>query len=81
MLHHDEPILRDGDPVGLITSGGWGHTVDGAVGLGLVHCPDGRADAAWVRAGRWEILIAGQRFDAEPSLRPLYDPGGERLRS
>ena len=32
-------------------------------------------------AGRYEIEIAGRRHGARPSLRPLYDPEGARIRA
>ena len=37
-------------------------------------------DAAWLRAGRWEVDIAGRRYPAEVSLRPFYDPEMKRIR-
>ena len=43
--------------------------------------PEGRGDAAdFIRSGAYEIEIAGERFAARASLRPLYDPTGERMR-
>ena len=80
MLHHDEPIWRDGERMGLVTSGAWGYTVDAAVGLGWAERADGAIDASWVRAGRWEIEIAGERFPARASLRAFYDPKSERVK-
>ncbi len=35
----------------------------------------------FISSGDWEIEIAGQRHEARASLRPLYDPKGERVRS
>ncbi len=81
MLHHHEPILRNGESVGWITSGCWGHTLNAAVGLGYARRRDGGAvDAHWLKEGTWEIDIAGQRFAAEASIRPMYDPTGARTR-
>ena len=36
LLHHNEPIFRDGVRVGYIKAGGYGHTLGAAVGLGPV---------------------------------------------
>ena len=36
MLYHHEPNLRDGELVGHLTSGNYGHTLGGSVGLGYV---------------------------------------------
>ena len=52
----------------------YGWTLGGAVGLAMVTNPDGPATADWLSAGTWEIDIAGQRYAARVSLRPLYDP-------
>jgi 4-methylaminobutanoate oxidase (formaldehyde-forming) len=38
MLYHHEPILRNGATVGYLTSGNYGHTLGGSVGLGYVRC-------------------------------------------
>ena len=81
MLHHDEPIYRDGQPMGLTTSGGWGHTLGAAVALGYATSEAGTLDAAWVRAGEWEIEVSGKRHPATASLRPGYDPKSQRVRA
>ena len=80
MLHHHEPILRDGEQVGWVTSGAWGHTLDAAIGLGYARRTDGGvADVAWATAGTWEINVAGRRVPAEMSTRPMYDPTSSRI--
>jgi 4-methylaminobutanoate oxidase (formaldehyde-forming) len=83
MLLHDEPILRDGEIVGRITSGAFGHTLGASVGMGYVALPReamGRPLAEYVAGGAFEIEIAADRFAATASARPFYDPRGERLR-
>ena len=57
LLLGDEPIWRDGVLVGRITSGAYAHTLGRSVGMGYVAHPDG-VDAAFVRAGRWELELA-----------------------
>ena len=79
LLYHNEPIRRDGEIVGYLTSGNYGHTLGAAIGLGYVSHPDG-VTADFVDAGRYEIEIAGERHPATASLRPLYDPKSERMR-
>ena len=39
-----ETILRDGAPVGYLTSGGWGYTVGANIGLGYVRNAEGVTD-------------------------------------
>ena len=43
MLLGRETILRNGEPVGYLTSGGYGYTVDSPIGLGYVRNADGSA--------------------------------------
>lgn len=78
LLFHNEAILRDGRIVGPITSGNYGHHLGGAIGLGYVPCL-GESEAD-VLASSYEIEIAGERFAAEASLKPMYDPKSERTR-
>jgi 4-methylaminobutanoate oxidase (formaldehyde-forming) len=79
MLYHHEPILRDGITVGYLTSGNYGHTLGGSVGLGYVRCKDG-VDAEYIASGSWQIDVAGTPVAATASLRALYDPKAERAR-
>ena len=79
LLFGHEPVLRDGEPVGYLTSGNYGHTLDGGVGLGYANHADG-VSRAWVEGGNWEIVVEGERVPAKASLGALYDPRGERAR-
>ncbi|CAI2934145.1 GcvT family protein [Aminobacter niigataensis] len=78
LLFHNEAIVRNGKIVGTITSGNYGHHLGGAVGLGYVPCAN--ETEADVLGSRYEIEIAGERFAAEASLKPMYDPKAERVR-
>jgi len=80
MLYHEEPIWRDGVRIGRTTSGMYGHTLGGCVGLGYVEC-DEVIDRAFVSEGNWEIEIAGKRVSATASLSPMYDPRSERIKT
>jgi len=80
LLHHDEPVWRDGVLVGRITSGAYGHTLGRAIGLGYVECAEG-VDDAFIASGRWEIEIACTRVPARAQLAPPYDPKSLRVRS
>jgi 4-methylaminobutanoate oxidase (formaldehyde-forming) len=73
-----EPILRDGKPVGYTTSGTYGHTLGGAVGMGYVKNEAG-VDADFIKAGRYEININGKRYPARAYLRPPYDPDRKKI--
>ena len=79
LLWGGEALLRDGKPVGDLTSAGYGHTVGASVGLGYVTREDGQAiDAAWLEAGTFEVDLAGVRLKARVGLKAPYDPGAAR---
>lgn len=78
LLYHAEPILRAGQVVGYITSGSYGHHLGAAMGMGYV--PSEGETASQLLASSYEIEIAGERFAAEASLKPFYDPKSERVR-
>ena len=74
-----EDCYRDGEAVGYLTSGNYGHHLGRAIGLGYVTHPDG-VTADWVKAGTYEIEVACERVAARASLRPFYDPKSERVK-
>ncbi|WP_187393847.1 FAD-dependent oxidoreductase [Oceaniovalibus sp. ACAM 378] len=79
LLYHNEPVLRDGQVVGFLTSGAYGHHLGAAMGLGYLPCSG--ETAAQVLASCYEIDVAGVRVRAEASLKPMYDPTGERAKA
>jgi 4-methylaminobutanoate oxidase (formaldehyde-forming) len=79
LLYHNEPVLRDGQIVGYLSSGAYGHHLGGAIGMGYVPCAG--ETAAQLLASRYEIDVAGTRVLAEASLKPMYDPSGARAKA
>ncbi|WP_439526921.1 GcvT family protein [Roseovarius mucosus] len=79
MLYHNEPLLRDGEIVGYLSSGAYGHHLGGAMGLGYVPCAGESAEQ--VLASSYEVDVAGVRVKAEASLKPMYDPKSERVKA
>ena len=71
----DEPIWRDGEVCGWVTSGGYAHGSKVSVAMGYV--PKAVADE---RDG-WSIQILGRHFPARLQPRPLFDPDGKRLQA
>jgi 4-methylaminobutanoate oxidase (formaldehyde-forming) len=80
LLYGNEIIYRNGKIVGYLQTGAYGFTLGGAVGMGFVENEDG-ATADFINNGIYEIDIAGVRYPARASLRPMYDPKGIRVRS
>ena len=79
LIYHNEPIWRGDEIVGHITSAAYGHTLGGAVGLGYVTAEPG-APADSVLGDAYEVEVACERFSADVSLRPLYDPDNAKIR-
>ena len=77
--YHDEPIYRDDVLAGRIASVSYGHTLGRTVGLGYVGT-DVPVDADWVTSGTYTVEVAGVRYPATVSLRPMYDPANECVR-
>jgi 4-methylaminobutanoate oxidase (formaldehyde-forming) len=79
MLFHNEALVRDGQIVSIVTSANYGHALGAAVGMAYVPCAGQSAEE--VLASTYEIEVAGRRHAARPSLVPMYDPTGERMKA
>ena len=79
LLYHNEPIVRDGEIVGYLSSGNYGHALGGAVGMGYLPCKGEKTSE--LLASSYEIDVAGSRVEAEISFKPLYDPTGARTKA
>jgi 4-methylaminobutanoate oxidase (formaldehyde-forming) len=81
MLWGGELVLRDGVPVGQLTSAAWGEAVGRAVGLGYLRHPAGDVvTPEFLRAGRYQVNAGGGLYPATVSLRPPFDPASTRVR-
>ncbi len=80
LLFHAEIVLRDGRPVGYVRAGSYGWTLGSAVGLAMVEGGGEPVTPDWLSSGSWEVDVAGIRYPAEVSLRPMYDPTSARIR-
>ena len=78
LLYHNEPIIRDGEIVGYVSSGAYGHHLKGAIGLGYVPCEGQTLDQ--LLASSYEIDVAGTKVGAEVSFKPMYDPDSKLLK-
>ena len=74
-----ETILRNGEPVGYLTSGGYGYTLQSPIGFGYVRNAGGVTDA-FLSDGQYELIVGNERFAATIHLDQLYDPGNVRVR-
>jgi 4-methylaminobutanoate oxidase (formaldehyde-forming) len=79
MMFHAEVVRRSGKAVGYIRAASYGFTVGGAVGLAMVEAGE-PVTQAYLDAGAWEVEIAGKKYPAVASLKPLYDPENKRVK-
>jgi 4-methylaminobutanoate oxidase (formaldehyde-forming) len=75
-----ETILRNGEPVGYLSSGGYGYTVGRNIGYGYVRNAGGVSDDFLADAG-YALVVANETVAAALHVGPLYDPRGERVKS
>lgn len=80
MLFYNEPIWREQELVGYITSGMFGHTLGSSVGLGYVKLTAGTLPDA-IAAMQYEIEIAGRKVSARASLTAMYDAENLKVRA
>ena len=71
----DEAIFLDDEPVGYVTSGGFGPACEQHIALGYVNCD------AYRPGGQYAVEILGQLRPAKLQVEPLYDPTGSIMRA
>ena len=69
-----EAVFRDGEAVGYVTSGGFGHRIGRS--LALAYIDSRRAEPG----AEFAVEILGERRPAEMAAGALYDPAGARMR-
>jgi len=80
LMYHAEVVSRNGRAVGYMRVASYGHTLGGAVGLAMIEAGE-PINKAYLEEGRWEVDIAGRKYPAEVSLKPMYDPTMERIKA
>jgi heterotetrameric sarcosine oxidase gamma subunit len=80
ILVHEEPIFANNHPVGIITSGMYGHRVGALLGMGYVQL-DQPLTADAISALRFEVGVGDRRVQAQAQLTPWYDPKGVLIRA
>jgi 4-methylaminobutanoate oxidase (formaldehyde-forming) len=80
MLVGRETILRNGEAVGYLTSGGYGYTLGKGIGYGYVRNANG-VDDLFLEGGSYELVVAGDIKPARIALQPLHDPSNRSVKS
>jgi len=75
-----ETILRNGIPVGYLTSGGYGYTLDKSIGYGYVRAVEGVSDA-FLTSGDYALVVAAETLPARLTLTAPYDPDNARIKA
>jgi len=75
-----ETILRNGEPAGYLTSGGYGYTIGKSVGYGYVRNEDGVSDE-FLEDGDYELVIALDRVPARIGMKPFIDPANAKVKA
>ncbi|WP_415404807.1 GcvT family protein [Tateyamaria sp. SN3-11] len=69
-----EPIWKDGEKVGFVTSGGYGHTTGKSLAMALVNAEHAHEGSAL------KVHIVGVERDAKVIAASPYDPAGKAMR-
>ncbi len=80
MLLGRETILRNGESVGYLTSGGYGYTLGRGIGYGYVRNASG-VDDDFLASGDYELVVATERVPARLHTKPLFDPEGRKVKA
>jgi 4-methylaminobutanoate oxidase (formaldehyde-forming) len=75
-----ETIYRDGERVGWLGSGGYGHTLQTNIGYGYVRRPEG-VSREYLLGGTYELEVATERVPCRIHLGALYDPQSLRIKA
>jgi glycine cleavage system aminomethyltransferase T/glycine/D-amino acid oxidase-like deaminating enzyme len=80
MMWGGELMLRDGVAAGQVMSAAWGESVGACVGLAYLWNKSGDlVTPEWVRAAAYKVDVGGDRYPIRVTLKPPFDPVGERL--
>jgi dimethylglycine dehydrogenase len=74
-VSNDEAILKDGEAVGYVSSGGYGHRIGASMAMGYVtaeHAAPGTT---------LQVEILGEFYDAEVLGAAAYDANGANMRA
>lgn len=75
-----ETILRNGEPVGYLTSGGYGYTLGRNIGYGYVRNTEGVSDD-YLKSGTYELVVAAEKTPATLHFGPILDPAMDKIKA
>ncbi|WP_377274904.1 FAD-dependent oxidoreductase [Rhizobium sp. R86522] len=75
-----ETILRNGEAVGYLTSGGYGYTLGRNIGYGYVRNTEGVSDD-YLKSGTYELVVAAEKTPATLHFGPMVDPAMDKIKA
>ena len=75
----NKPIFYDGNPIGEITSGMYGHYLDKSLGMGYINFENKDKLEEMLKVQKFEIEIAGFKYKADASLAAFYDSKRKKI--
>ena len=75
-----ETIYRNGERVGWLSSGGYGHSLDLPIGYGYIRHKTGVSED-FMTSASYELEVASTRVPAKLHLAPLYDAANARIKA
>ncbi|AOG09157.1 GcvT family protein [Agrobacterium sp. RAC06] len=75
-----ETILRNGEAVGYLTSGGYGYTLGRNIGYGYVRNTEGVSDD-YLKSGTYELVVAAEKTPATLHFGPILDPAMDKIKA
>jgi len=79
LLIGGEPLFADGEAVGYVRAGAFGHTLGASVGLAMVE-RDGGVTLDYLASNTFVVEVNDRRVPATVSFAPFYDPKSTRVR-
>ena len=73
-MHGKETILLNGKAVGLLTSSGFGYTINKTIGYGYLSLEN-------IQESGYQIQVLNETISAQREKSVLYDPKRERILS
>jgi 4-methylaminobutanoate oxidase (formaldehyde-forming) len=67
LLHHNEPVLKNGKVVGYVASGAYAHAQGAAIGTCFINTDD----RTTITEGAFAVMVEGQAIPATVSLKPF----------
>ena len=79
VLFGREIILRNGKPVGWLSSAGFGHHLELSIGMGYVRSIDG-VDKDFILKGQYQLKVGDRLIDCSAQLTPPFDPDMKKIK-